>query len=64
MFHQEILTIVIFKGQSSSKTSNSDFGEKVAGKFLNLDFNGQSFSKNSNRAFSGLVAGKFFKFYF
>ena len=48
-----------FNGQSSGKISNSDFGEKVAGKFLNFHFNGKSSSQNLNRVFVWLAAGKF-----
>ena len=58
MFHQAILTIVILTANRPAKFQ-TDFREKAAGKFLNLDFNGQSFSKKSNRAFGGLVARKF-----
>ena len=42
----------------SSKNLNRAFREKVAGKFLNLDFNGQSSRKIRNGALGGQVASK------
>jgi hypothetical protein len=44
----------------SSQNLNRVFTEKVAGKFLNLDFNGWSSRKIKNRGIGGQVASKIF----